>query len=36
VADWIADVLDALGDEKVVERVRAEVTALCRKFPVYA
>jgi glycine hydroxymethyltransferase len=35
VADWIADVLDALGDEKVVERVRAEVTALCRKFPVY-
>ena len=31
----IADVLDAPHDEKVVSRVRAEVTALCGKFPVY-
>jgi glycine hydroxymethyltransferase len=35
VAHWIADVLDALGDESVVERVRGEVTSLCRRFPVY-
>ncbi|HLZ96327.1 MAG TPA: serine hydroxymethyltransferase [Steroidobacteraceae bacterium] len=35
LAHWIADVLDAHGDEAVVERVRAEVIALCRRFPVY-
>ncbi|HWQ40230.1 MAG TPA: serine hydroxymethyltransferase [Burkholderiales bacterium] len=32
----IADVLDAPHDEKVIARVREEVIALCRKFPVYA
>ena len=31
----IADVLDAGGDENVVTRVRGEVSALCRRFPVY-
>ncbi len=36
VSNWIADVLDHLGDESVVERVRGEVTALCRRFPVYS
>ena len=36
VANWIADVLDHMGDEAVVERVRGEVAALCRRFPVYA
>ncbi|MDE2305041.1 MAG: serine hydroxymethyltransferase [Gammaproteobacteria bacterium] len=36
LAHWIADLLDGFGDEKVVERVRAEVVALCRRFPVYA
>ena len=36
LANWIADVLDGFGDESVVERVRAEVVALCRRFPVYA
>ena len=35
VARWIAEVLDTKGDESVVERVRGEVTALCRRFPVY-
>jgi glycine hydroxymethyltransferase len=35
LSHWIADVLGAMGDESVVERVRAEVTALCRRFPVY-
>ena len=33
---WIADVLDHMGDESVVERVRAEVVTICRRFPVYA
>ena len=36
LANWIADVLDRMGDETVVERVRTEVEALCRRLPVYA
>jgi glycine hydroxymethyltransferase len=32
---WIADVLDHRGAEATVERVRGEVEALCRRFPVY-
>ena len=35
VAELIADVLDAPHDESVLARVRAEVSAMCRKFPVY-
>jgi len=36
LSHWIADVLDTMGDESVIERVRAQVMALCRRFPVYA
>ena len=36
VADWIADILDAEGSEAAIEQVRTAVTALCRRFPVYA
>ena len=36
LAGWIADVLDHMGDEGWVERVRNQVTELCRRFPVYA
>jgi len=32
---WIADVLDKSGDESAVERARAEVIKICRRFPVY-
>jgi glycine hydroxymethyltransferase len=32
---WIADVLDHMGDESAVERARAEVAKICRRFPVY-
>ena len=35
VADLIADVLDAEGAPEAVATVRAKVTALCRRFPVY-
>ncbi len=35
VADLIADVLDAEGSAAAIEQVRAKVTALCRRFPVY-
>jgi glycine hydroxymethyltransferase len=36
LSNWIADVLDAHGDESVIARVRGEVLTLCRQFPVYA
>ena len=35
VGTWIADVLDGMGDESVVELVRGEVLAICGRFPVY-
>jgi glycine hydroxymethyltransferase len=35
LAGWIADVLDAKGDEGAVERARANVVEICRRFPVY-
>ncbi|HJP98034.1 MAG TPA: serine hydroxymethyltransferase [Rhodanobacteraceae bacterium] len=35
LAGWVADVLDAPTDEKVLENVRALVNAQCAKFPVY-
>ncbi|HJR14142.1 MAG TPA: serine hydroxymethyltransferase [Rhodanobacteraceae bacterium] len=36
LAGWVADVLDAPNDEKVIGSVRALVNAQCAKFPVYA
>jgi glycine hydroxymethyltransferase len=35
VAGWIADIVDANGAADVVTRVRGEVAALCKKYPVY-
>ena len=35
VADWIADVIDANLSDAAIAQVRAQVTALCRRFPVY-
>jgi glycine hydroxymethyltransferase len=35
ISHWIADILDRMGDEPTVDRVRGEVAALCRRFPVY-
>jgi glycine hydroxymethyltransferase len=35
IGDWIADVLEARGDEGVQKRVRREVELLCEKFPLY-
>jgi len=35
VGGWIADVLDAMGDESVIERVRTQVLTICGRFPVY-
>ena len=36
VGGYIADVLDAVGDDSASRRVREAVLALCRRFPVYA
>src|SRR6202453_4419341 len=36
ISNWIADILDRMGDESTIERVRGEVASLCRRFPVYA
>jgi glycine hydroxymethyltransferase len=35
LANWICDVLDAPGDDKVIAAVREKVTTQCRKYPVY-
>jgi glycine hydroxymethyltransferase len=35
VAHLVADILDAPNDEAVAATVRAKVSALCKKFPVY-
>lgn len=35
VADWICDILDDIQNESVVNHVREQVIALCKKFPVY-
>jgi glycine hydroxymethyltransferase len=35
VANWIADILDSLGDESVVDAVREQVKTLCARYPVY-
>ena len=35
LATWIADVLDDVANESVIERTRRSVLEICRKFPVY-
>ncbi len=35
LAGWIADVLEDVGDEAVIERTRRAVLEICRRFPVY-
>jgi glycine hydroxymethyltransferase len=35
LAGWIADILDDIRDEPRAARIRQQVVALCRRFPVY-
>ena len=35
IAGWISDIIDKVKDESVIERVKGEVLALCKRFPVY-
>ncbi|HEY9034330.1 MAG TPA: serine hydroxymethyltransferase, partial [Pseudomonadales bacterium] len=36
LAGWICDILDDINNEATIARVKADVVALCRQFPVYA
>ncbi|MFM2320002.1 MAG: hypothetical protein RLZZ215_2623 [Pseudomonadota bacterium] len=36
LANWIADVLDHINDPATIERVKAQVIEICKRFPVYA
>lgn len=35
LSHWIADILDNISDESLLNRVKSEVLGLCREFPVY-
>ena len=35
IAHWIADVIDDIDNDEVINKVKAEVVALCDRFPVY-
>lgn len=35
LSNWIADILDNIGDDITITRVKAQVLLLCREFPVY-
>ncbi|MGH6635213.1 MAG: serine hydroxymethyltransferase [Gammaproteobacteria bacterium] len=35
IAGWICDIIDKVKDESVIERIKGEVLALCKRFPVY-
>ena len=35
VASWICDIIDNMGNEALVEKIKGEVKALCKRFPMY-
>lgn len=35
VANWICDIMDNMGDESIIERVKGDVIALCKSKPLY-
>ena len=35
VANWICDIMDNMGDESVIERVKGQASELCKSKPVY-
>ncbi len=35
LVDWMCDIIDDLSNEAVIQRVKAQVQALCARFPVY-
>ena len=35
VANWICDIIDNIDDAALIDRIRGEVSALCKRFPMY-
>lgn len=35
LAGWMCDIIDNLGDESVIDRVRGQVQEICTRYPVY-
>ncbi|MCB1881100.1 MAG: serine hydroxymethyltransferase [Gammaproteobacteria bacterium] len=35
LAGWMCDVIDSRGDKAVIEQIKGQVLALCRRYPVY-
>ena len=35
VASWICDIIDNMGNEALVEKIKGEAKALCKRFPMY-
>jgi glycine hydroxymethyltransferase len=35
VASWICDIIDDMGDETLVAKIKEDVKALCKRFPMY-
>ena len=35
LAGWMCDIIDGLGDESVIDRVRGQVQEICARYPVY-
>ena len=35
LAGWMCDVIDSRGDKAVIEKIKGQVLALCRRYPVY-
>lgn len=35
LSNWVADILDNIGDDATIARVKTQVLLLCREFPVY-
>ena len=36
VASWICEIIENIGDDKIIDEVKEKVKILCSKFPVYA
>jgi glycine hydroxymethyltransferase len=35
LADWMCDIIDDLGNEEIITRVKQQVIEICKRFPVY-
>jgi glycine hydroxymethyltransferase len=36
LADWMCDIIDDLGNEEIIKRVKQQVVEICKRFPVYS